>query len=305
MLGLFAGAGVAVLREMTANVFTTANEVEQCVGLRCLGILPLVALNRRCPAKSISSAELDRHVPLMDTSNSRSSKVNIDEFVIDAPYSRFAETLRNVKVMIHSHHHSNNAKVVGVVSSLSGEGKSVVVANLGALLSGMGARTLLIDCDFHQRSLTSRLAPDTRAGLMEALDDPGQLATLVHQRQRSRLDVLPCALMKRISNGSQLLASSQMEKLLEAARDSYDYVIVDLAPIVPVVDAKSVAHLIDNFVFVIEWGRTKQSVVLEALSSSGVVRERTVGLVLNKADPVALRSIEAYKGDSFRNYYVE
>jgi succinoglycan biosynthesis transport protein ExoP len=55
----------------------------------------------------------------------------------------------------------------------------------------------------------------------------------------------------------------------------------------------------------VEWGHTKRSLVLEALSETPNIRERVTGIVLNKTDPVALRFIEAYKGDRFRNYYEE
>jgi succinoglycan biosynthesis transport protein ExoP len=72
-----------------------------------------------------------------------------------------------------------------------------------------------------------------------------------------------------------------------------------------VVDLKMIGRFIDRFVFVVEWGQTKRSLVLEALSEAEIVRERLIGIVLNKADPFALRSIEAYKGKKFRDYYRE
>jgi succinoglycan biosynthesis transport protein ExoP len=72
-----------------------------------------------------------------------------------------------------------------------------------------------------------------------------------------------------------------------------------------VVDLKMIGRFIDRFVFVVEWGQTKRSLVMEALSEAEIIRERLIGVVLNKADPVALRSIEAYKGEKFRDYYRE
>ena len=154
-----------------------------------------------------------------------------------------------------------------------------------------------------QISTPARCAP-TRAILIEALGDPSQLAALVHHRKRSRLDVLPCVLENRIPNAAELLGSPHMEKLLIAARDAYDYVIIELAPIVPLVDVKTIERFIDSFVFVVEWGRSERSLVLEALSNTEIIRERLTGIVLNKANPVALRSIESYKGDMFSSHYV-
>jgi succinoglycan biosynthesis transport protein ExoP len=94
-----------------------------------------------------------------------------------------------------------------------------------------------------------------------------------------------------------------MEQLLVAARKTYDYIIIELAPIMLVVDVKVIERFIDSFILVVEWERSKRSLVLEALSNAQTIRERLTGIVLNKADPLALRRIEAYKGNTFRNYY--
>jgi succinoglycan biosynthesis transport protein ExoP len=96
-----------------------------------------------------------------------------------------------------------------------------------------------------------------------------------------------------------------MGQLLDAARKTYDYIIVEIAPIMSVVDLKMIERFIDKFIFVVEWGQTKRSVVLEALSEAQMIRERLIGIVLNKADPVALQRLEVYKGDKFRAYYEE
>ena len=295
VLGLFMGAGAAIAREMMLDVFRTSNEVEQTTGIRCLGILPIVTGNRKRTmwfgawTKSLRTGLTE----------------GIEEFVLDAPYSRFTETLRHVKVSIDAAQLVRDVKVIGVVSSVAKEGKTTVAANLGALVvASSRAHTLIIDGDFHQRSLTRMLAPHAREGLIEALGDPSRLATLVYHRQRSQLDVLPCVLEKRIPNAAELLASPQMEKLLIAARDAYDYIIIELAPIVPLVDVKKIERFIDSFVFVVEWGRSERSLVLEALSNTEIIRDRLTGIVLNKANPVALRSIESYKGDMFSSHYV-
>ena len=56
-----------------------------------------------------------------------------------------------------------------------------------------------------------------------------------------------------------------MGKLFEQLREKYDYIVVDLPPLAPVVDVRAATHLVDSFVFVVEWGRTKIDVVQHAL----------------------------------------
>jgi polysaccharide biosynthesis transport protein len=230
----------------------------------------------------------------------------VEEFVLDAPYSRFTETLRNLKALISAAQLGDGVKVIGIVSSVPKEGKTTIAANLAALMiASSGARTLIIDSDVHLRNLTARLAPDAREGLIEALVDPSRLPTLVCRRRRSGLDVLPCALSARLPNAAELLGSPEMEQLLAAARKAYDYIVIEIAPIMSVVDMKMIERFIDRFILVVEWGQTKRGLVLEALSEAEIIRERIAGVVLNKADPFALRSMESYKGDKFRDYYQE
>jgi len=94
-----------------------------------------------------------------------------------------------------------------------------------------------------------------------------------------------------------------MEKLLDAAREAYEFVIIEVPPIMSVVDIKMIERFIDRFIFVVEWGKTTRRAVQEALSEVEMIRDRLICVVLNKADPAALRSIEGYKGAMFGAYY--
>jgi succinoglycan biosynthesis transport protein ExoP len=278
MLGLFLGVGTPIAREWAADVLWLPKTVEQATETPCV-VLPTIESKSRL----------------------------IEEHVLAAPYSRFAEALRNVKSLIDFAHspESSTVRVVGIVSSLPEEGKTVVAANLAALMTATsGARTLLIDSDLHRRKLTHALAASAREGLIEALDDPSRLAALVVKRQ-SGLDVLPCVSDSRIPNAAELLGSSKMEHLLAAARKTYDYIIVEIAPIMSVVDVKRIERFIDRFLFVVECGKTKRTIVLDALSSAQVIRDRIVAVVLNNVDPVTLRSLDSSKGARSEVYYQE
>ena len=209
----------------------------------------------------------------------------IEEFVLHEPYSRFSEALRNVKALVNTAQLVHGAKVIGVVSSVAQEGKTTIAANLATLIKTTSrAPTLIIDGDLHRRLLTARLAPDAHEGLIEALIDPSRLSTLVSKR-RSGVDVLPCVHSTRVPNAADLLGSPQMGQLLVAAREAYDCIVIEIAPIMSVVDVKMIERFIDRFIFVVEWGKTKRRLVLEALSEAQIIRERLLGIVLNKADP--------------------
>jgi succinoglycan biosynthesis transport protein ExoP len=94
-----------------------------------------------------------------------------------------------------------------------------------------------------------------------------------------------------------------MAQLLSVARKSYDYVIIEIAPVMSVVDVKMIERFVDQFVFVVEWGETKRDLVLDALSEAEIIRDRLACVILNKADPVAIQKIESYKGIKSGGYY--
>jgi succinoglycan biosynthesis transport protein ExoP len=171
------------------------------------------------------------------------------------------------------------------------------------MVATSGARTLVIDSDLHRRKLSDALAPGAREGLIEALHDPSRLPAIVAKAKPPGPDVLPCGSTCRVPNAAELLGSADMERLLTVARQSYDYIIIEIAPIMSVVDVKTIERFIDGFVFVVEWGETKRTLVLDALSDAQAIRDRIVTVVLNKIDPVALRDIESYKGARSGEYY--
>lgn len=275
VFGLMAGVGAAFAREWVADVFRTPGQVTRATGLYC-AMLPTIRRGRR----------------------------GLPEYVLDAPYSRFAESIRNIRALIRSAQRSQGVKVIAVTSSLSKEGKSTVVSNLGTFVAASAkSKVLLIDGDIHLRHLTKTLVPDASEGLIEALEAPSRLAKLVVRRERSGMDLLPCALSGRLPNAAELLGSPQMERLLQAARGTYDLILIEVAPVLSVSDVKMIERYIDRFIFVVEWGKTKRSVVGEALVEADMIGDRLLCCVLNKADPGALRSIESYKGRRFREYY--
>ena len=83
---------------------------------------------------------------------------------------------------------------------------------------------------------------------------------------------------------TKFFSSHATKKLFEQLRESYDYVVVDLPPLAPIVDVRAATHLVDSFIYVVEWGRTKIDIVEHALGSADGVYENLLGVVLNKVD---------------------
>jgi succinoglycan biosynthesis transport protein ExoP len=279
VMGLLLGGAIVLGRNFPFGVFRTSQQVTSATGLPC-AFLP-----------EILGAE-------------EQASLSTGEYVLDRPGSRFAQTLRTIWATINIAQRESGAKVICVVSSNPGEGKTTIAINLAAHFALRSTtRVLVIDADFHRQSLTKRVAPDARVGLKEALGEPTALAKFVVRKERLNLDALPCPVPDGVPNAAELLGTVQMEQLIEVAREAYDLVIIEAPPIAAVVDYKMIARHCNGFIFVIEWGKTSQRLVLECLSDASAVLDRVLCVVLNKVDPSALRSIERYKGDGFHAYY--
>lgn len=283
--------GAAVLRETLNDVFRSAPDLNRLPGnLELLGILPRIAFAQDRP-RDPSADELG-------------SRGGVSTYVLAAPFSRFTETVRNVKVAIDQARMRRDITVIGVVSSLPREGKTSFAANLAHLIASLNYRTLLIDGDLRNPSLTRDLTPDATAGLLEVLSHKRAFHDVVRVDVHTGLHFLPAVLRGRLSDTAEVISANPMADLLDWARKEYEYVIVDLPPILPVVDVKASSHLIDAYLLVIEWNETRAAAVHEALQCVPAVLDRSLGVVFNKGIISALGRIEAYKGANYHKYYV-
>lgn len=292
------GIVLAVVRELMGNGFKTADDVMNYAGLECLGTLPRVTVNRR------TTRALRFASPTPSTTVLGSHSI-VARHALLAPFSRFTETIRSVKVSIDIAKIGHKASITGIVSAIPKEGKTTFAANLALMTAQMGHRTLLIDGDMHNPSLTRTLAPNASVGLIDLLEHRNSITSAVLIDQPTGLYFIPTVVQQRKPNSVSLLTSETMTKLLATFREQFEFVIIDLPPIVPVVDVKASATMFDNFIFVTEWSKTSRDVVRDALLTSEHVRERVLGVVLNKADVFELKRLESYKGASYDSYYVE
>ncbi|MBU3962432.1 MAG: polysaccharide biosynthesis tyrosine autokinase [Alphaproteobacteria bacterium] len=306
VLGLMAGGALACAQEMQERYFRLGSEVRSVLGLTSLGYLPLVGATANRPIDRVSgffrrggkpSAEPPPELPLE----------RMTRLVLEAPRSAFAETLRNVKLASDIVLQGRPSRVIGVVSSLPGEGKTTVAANFAMLLAASGKRTLLIDADLRNPRLSRMLKPAPKAGLVEAVIGDVTWTSLIRVDPQSKLAILPIQPRshgEQLPHTNELLASPRMASLIESARQHFDYVIVDLAPLGPVVDAKAFSAQVDGFVFVVEWGKTPTRLVSDLLDSEPLIASKILGVLLNKTDMTELPRYSEFGGqEKFRSQY--
>jgi succinoglycan biosynthesis transport protein ExoP len=294
--GLLLAFGIALLIDFSEGGFRTGEQVESELKTSCLAVVPLMKGDAESPVS-------DREAAMSAARQIRQGGVLFT--VVGNPFSRFAEAFRTIKVGIDLMSVARPCKVIGITSSNPNEGKSTVAANLGRLVAHAGGHAILLDCDLRNPSLTRSLAPTAEAGLLEILAGKASLRDVAWTDPATSMTFVPMVAKARLSHTNEILSSQSMKKLVEELREMYDYVLVDLPPLNPVVDVRSTHQIVDSYLFVIEWGRTAVEAVKRSLSSAPVVYDRLLGVVLNKANLDLMRNYSRSASAQYRDQYFE
>jgi len=274
LAGMVVGAGVGAFRELRDRSFRTGEQISTKLGLEFLGTV----------AKLPGDA----------TSRMR--------YVLDFPLSSTSETFRALKVAADLALRGKRTKVIGITSTMPGEGKTSIAKNFATLIAHLGARVILLDGDMRNSGLSRALCPDVKNGLAQVLTGKVTPAQAELLEEDSGLIFIPATADHSVANTNELLASKTMRDLLEQLENRFDYIIVDLPPIGPVIDVRASADIFDAFVIAVEWGTTPQALVKSTLAGEPAVVSKCIGVVLNKVDPQGMR---LYQSNEFRNYSLD
>jgi len=283
--GLGAGGAIGAMREIADRAVRTTAQVEGRLQTECIGVLPVTrnAKESRSLAYNLGETGGGRNVQ---------RDPNLLWRAGDTPLSRFAETIRAVKIAADVNGLGKRCKVIGVTSALPNEGKSTVALALAQTIALGGGRVALVDCDLRNSNLSNLLAPTADLGVLDAAFGRAGVSEVLWNDPASNFAFVPAGASDPLPQSSELLGCEEMRGLFEALRGSYDYVVVDLAPLAPVVDARVATRLVDTFVMVVEWGRTSLDVAEHALERARGVHDNLLGVVLNKVDMKAFGRYE-------------
>src|ERR1700734_2893946 len=141
--------------------------------------------------------------------------------IVEEPFSPLAEAIRSIKVAVDLSSAVSGGRIIGITSSVPNEGKSSIAAALARLVAQSGARTLLIDCDLRNPSLSRLLAPKAKIGLLDVVRGQSTLEKGIWIDPESRLQFLSTSTKGRFAHSSEILASPALRKLFEALRQHY------------------------------------------------------------------------------------
>ena len=147
------------------------------------------------------------------------------------------------------------------------------------------------------------LAPNAKAGLIEVMSGEASLRDVVWTDESKKLSFLPAVTLNRTPHTAEIIGGEEIRALFDRLRNAYDYIIVDLTPLVPIIDVRGTEGLVAYYVFVIEWGRTKVDLVERSLKEASGIYTKILGVVLNKVADNQLRRYEGYGSYNHEKYY--
>ncbi len=211
----------------------------------------------------------------------------------DAVESEAFRTLRTTLAFA-----SDELDCVAISSSEPGDGKTTVVANLGAAFAQSGRRTLLIDADLRRPGLTRLFEMKGENGLTEVLrgTDPcgDEALAVISSSGHENLDILPSG--TRPLDPTGLLSSPRFAEMLGWAISQYDQVLVDSPPLLVASDAAVVGRTAGGLMLVVQPQKNHRRLVVCAVEEARAVGLNVIGVIVNRLTSEAGQS---YYGDGY------
>jgi len=193
------------------------------------------------------------------------------------PRSPRAESFRRLQTTLQYLTTTQEIRSIVVTSSIAGEGKTSTAVNLAAAVAEKGAKVLVIDADLRRPAIARAIGIEGSIGLTTALIGQAGLDDVVQSWGPANLAVLPAG--DTPPNPSQLLDSEMMRDLLATATTSYDLVILDSPPLLPVIDAAILGRHADGVLLVTRLRSTRRQQVRASLASLQQIGATCLGLV--------------------------
>jgi exopolysaccharide/PEP-CTERM locus tyrosine autokinase len=191
-----------------------------------------------------------------------------------------AEQFRRLRTYLLRFKQSETLRTIMVTSSASGEGKTLISANLAAgIAHDLHSHALLVDCDLRNSALGEWFDLRNRKGLSDYLAGRGEISNLLVKSEVEKLSILPSGGLQ--VNPTELIASKKMEALVHELRSRYDdrYVILDSTPLLMTSEPQILSKFVDGILIVVRAGVTARETLKQALSS--LDKGKILGLVLN------------------------
>ena len=262
-LGLGLGAGLALLREQLDTSVRTADDIAAITAAGPLGMVRV------------------------DPQASRRPLLALD------PNNANAEAYRTIRTNLQFVDVDNPPRRIVVTSAVQGEGKSTTAGNLAVTLAQGGLRVCVVDADLRRPRVAEVFGLEGAVGLSNVLAGQHDMEDVLVPWHDGMLTVLPAGTCP--PNPSELLGSQHMQLLLAKLASSFDVLVIDSPPLLPVSDAVILAQATDGALLVVRHGSTGREQVAAAVASLAAVGAPLIGTVMTRVPKGRGRAARAYR----------
>lgn len=215
----------------------------------------------------------------------KKASAEVEKVMTDNPRipGSFIEAIRNIRSKLEKDALKNDYKVWLISSSVAGEGKSTVAANLALALSRKGRSVVLVDLDLRSPAIADRLfLPKSKYGTLDVLEGKITLEDALVSYGDKGLRVLPGG--KPIMQTKRILNQPSTKDMIAKLRTMADYVILDTPPCAILSDAMNIAGYADAAVFVVRQDYARVNDIMEGVQNLNEAQIPICGCVLNSAE---------------------
>lgn len=211
------------------------------------------------------------------------------------PESVVAEAYRRIKVSLDFSSLDKKLKVIQIVSSIKGEGKSITLLNIAATYAENNKKVIVVDLDLRKPKCHRAFKVENKDGLNDVLLGSLKLKDAIKHSDELGFDLLNSGKIASTSIAS-VIESQSLKQVIEQLKDMYDIVLIDCPPILAVSDSIIISSFCDAAIFVLSQLKTEKRVAKEAVK---ILRNNNVNLV-----GTVFTEIKTKKGskDSYYNY---
>ena len=202
------------------------------------------------------------------------------------------EAFRQLRTNLQFVDIDNPHKIIIVTSSMPSEGKTTTIANLAIALASAGQRVLAIEADLRRPKLADLLGVERSIGLTSTLAGQVTVQESIQHWSGGVFDVLASGPLP--PNPSELLASRQMQTLLEDLRGEYDVILIDTPPLLPVTDAAALAPATDGALLVCRFKDTSRDQIRDSVAALEAVSASLLGTVFTMVPSTGPRAYGQY-----------
>ena len=282
LLGLFTGSGLALVGELQNGRLRTAQEIERLSSLPIIGQVPQL----------LSVNDPDYLLSLRKSGSALARTL----CTAHDPKSQESEVFRGLRTVLFFRAAELKAKTIAITSSNSGDGKSMMSANLAVSIAQAGRSVLIIECDLRRPAVAELFSRHDLDGLADVLSQNSSLEKAIQATEVEHLDILSAG--KSAISPAELLASDQFAKLIKRVEGQYDFVILDCPPVLAVADPCIVAAHAGAVLLVVRLTPHSRVELRRTVEMLEDVHAPTMGLIINAS------SLEDESGSGRRNGYM-